>query len=301
MAISRKTTVKKDVSVLESAKIVLDEEQGYKGDRIGFNIETIPESYSEEKYFLISDNDDIIKIDNEEKVLIITSDDLEDVNISLKDIPTEKIYDSVTVTASGKSPEDIKKLKQVTEKEEKKEEKLEKVPNPVSKTKTNKGGNKTMSEKVTVNRINKPKKNNKKEYNAKSYTKEEMINDLSMTLVDEDNNPAYSKRELNDIVSLVDKLRVSALKEGKTLTMDSVNFTRKYQKGRIHNPRLETVKKASFVTPHIVMSAKLESDDKEVFKGKQLDNSTFETLDGHEIDVDKTNEDFKKEFDAKFK
>src|SRR5699024_12438471 len=107
MAITRKkvTKEKEDLTVLESAKIKLSEEQGYEGDTITFDIETIPEKYDRKNLVLIPEDDDVIKINYDKKEIFINSDELKDVEINLKDIPTESSYDKVTVTASGRSEE----------------------------------------------------------------------------------------------------------------------------------------------------------------------------------------------------
>lgn len=304
MAITRRkvTNETKDLNVLESAELKVSEEQGYEGDVLTFEINTIPEEYDRKNLVLIPEDDNIIKINYTKSEINISSDELQDVSIKLKDIPTDKEYDNVVITASGKNPNTNEEEKEVKE-----EKKLEEVKNPVkketkpkSKTNTTKKDDNKM-EKVKVNRIKKDvKKKPKKEYSNKSYTKEEMMNDLLMNLVDESGSSAYSKKELNDIVTLVDTLRSNALKDGKTISMKDINFNRKLQKGRIHSPKLDTVKSASYVTPHVVMQAKIESDDKQVIKGEKVDTHKFKTEDGKEIDLNPVNEQYEKDFKDKF-
>ncbi|QPI17076.1 hypothetical protein [Staphylococcus phage vB_StaM_SA1] len=304
MAITRRkvTKEKEDLSVLESAKLNLSEEWGYKGDVITFEIETIPEKYDKQKNLvLIPENDDVIKINYEKSEIYINSDDLTDVEINLKDIPTSDTYDTVTVTASGAHPEKIKKLQEdVKPEEDKKEEvekeevKLEEVKNPVkvskeSKTKTTKkDGKKKMTKKKTV----------AKKFNEKSYTKEELINDLLINL---ENGNDYTKKELSAIINEIDTLREKALVQGKTLTMTKINFSRKLIKGRIHNAKMDTIKEASFVPPHVVMTAKVENEDKEVIKGEEIDKNTFKTKDGKEIKLDEVNKNYEAAFKKKYK
>ncbi|WPH64082.1 hypothetical protein [Staphylococcus phage vB_StaM_PB50] len=298
MAITRRkvTNETKDLSVLESAELKVSEEQGYKGDVLTFEIETIPEKYDRKNLVLIPEDDNVIKINYNKNEINIASDELKDVIIKLKDIPTDTEYDNVTITASGINPDKEKEIK---------EEKVEEVKNPVkkkssTKTKTSKKDDNKV-EKIKVNRVKKDvKKTTKKKYSDKSYTKDELLNDLLMNLVDESGNEAYSKKELKDIVTLADSLRTSALKEGKTISINNINFTRKLQKARIHAPKLDTVKSPSYVTPHIVMQAKVESDDKEVLKGEKLSADKFRTKDGEEIDLNKVNEEYEKEFKNKF-
>lgn len=297
MAVTRNSGKIKKVSVLESASINLSEGQGYKGDIIKYEIETIPEDYDVDKNIFLIPEDDDVKVNQEKKEIYITTDEIKDVEIKLKDIPTESVYDNVVITASGENPKDVKEVKNPVKK---------KVTKKVTKKKNNedkKDDKKVEDKKVKVNRIKKDtkKKPVKKTYSNKSYTKEEMLNDLSMILIDKDNNPAYSKKELNDIVSLIDEYRSKALKDGKTVSMKDINFSRKLQKGRIHSPNLETVKNDSLVTPHIVMQAKVESEDKKVIKGKQIDKTHFEDENGDKYDLDEINEKFKGEFDSRFK
>ncbi|BDE75570.1 hypothetical protein [Staphylococcus phage S6] len=303
MAITRKkvTKEKEDLTVLESAKIKLSEEQGYEGDTITFDIETIPEKYDRKNLVLIPEDDDVIKINYDKKEIFINSDELKDVEINLKDIPTESSYDKVTVTASGLNPEKAKEIKQKETKQEedkvetKQEETKEEVKNPVLKEK--KQSTKTKSnQKVGKKKMTSRKKNVKK-FSEKSYTKEELINDLVTNL--EDNR--YSKKELSDIINEIDALRENALVKGKTLTMKNVHFSRKLIKGRIHNAKMETVKQASFVPPHIAMVAKVENEDKEVIKGEEIDKDNFKTDDGKDIKVSDVNAKYEEEYKKRFR
>ncbi|UAJ17189.1 hypothetical protein UFVDC4_00262 [Staphylococcus phage vB_SauM-UFV_DC4] len=303
MAITRKkvTKEKEDLTVLESAKIKLSEEQGYEGDTITFDIETIPEKYDRKNLVLIPEDDDVIKINYDKKEIFINSDELKDVEINLKDIPTESSYDKVTVTASGLNPEKAKEIKQKETKQEedkvetKQEETKEEVKNPVLKEK--KQSTKTKSnQKVGKKKMTSRKKNVKK-FSEKSYTKEELINDLVANL--EDNR--YSKKELSDIINEIDALRENALVKGKTLTMKNVHFSRKLIKGRIHNAKMETVKQASFVPPHIAMVAKVENEDKEVIKGEEIDKDNFKTDDGKDIKVSDINAKYEEEYKKRFR
>lgn len=299
MAITRRKVTKEreDLSVLESAKITLSEEWGYKGDVITFEIETIPEKYDKQKNLvLIPEDDNVIKINYEKSEIYINSDDLTDVEINLKDIPTSDTYDTVKVTASGLHPDKVKELQGDKTEEVKKpqEEKLEEVKNPVksikeNKTKTTKkDGKKKMTKKKTV----------AKKFNEKSYTKEELINDLLINL---DNGNEYTKKELSAIINEIDTLREKALVQGKTLTMTKINFSRKLIKGRIHNAKMDTIKEASFVPPHVVMTAKVENEDKEVIKGEEIDKNTFKTKDGEEIKLDEVNKKYEAAFKKKYK
>lgn len=309
MAITRRkvTNETKDLSVLESAELKVSEEQGYKGDVLTFEIETVPKEYDRKNLVLIPEDDNVIKINYNKNEINIASDELKDVSIKLKDIPTDTEYDNVTITASGINPDKEKEIKEEKEEKEVKEEKVEEVKNPVkkkpstkTKTKTNKKDDNKM-EKIKVNRVKKDvKKTAKKEYSDKSYTKDELLNDLLTNLVDESGDAAYSKKELKDIITLADSLRTSALKDGKTISINNINFTRKLQKARIHAPKLDTVKSPSYVTPHVVMQAKVESDDKKVLKGEKLSADKFKTVDGEEIDLNKVNEEYEKEFKNKF-
>lgn len=303
MAITRKkvTKEKEDLTVLESANIKLSEEQGYEGDTITFDIETIPEKYDRKNLVLIPEDDDVIKINYDKKEIFINSDELKDVEINLKDIPTESSYDKVTVTASGLNPEKAKEIKQKETKQEenkvetKQEETKEEVKNPVLKEK--KQSTKTKSnQKVGKKKMTSRKKNVKK-FSEKSYTKEELINDLVANL--EDNR--YSKKELSDIINEIDALRENALVKGKTLTMKNVHFSRKLIKGRIHNAKMETVKQASFVPPHIAMVAKVENEDKEVIKGEEIDKDNFKTDDGKDIKVSDVNAKYEEEYKKRFR
>lgn len=307
MAITRKkvTKEKEDLTVLESAKIKLSEEQGYEGDTIKFDIETIPEKYDRKNLVLIPEDDDVIKINYDKEEIFINSDELKDVEINLKDIPTESSYDKVTITASGINPEKAKEIKQKETKEEtkqeedkvetKQEEIKEEVKNPVSKEK--KQSTKTKSnQKVGKKKMTNKKKNIKK-FSEKSYTKEELINDLVINL--EENE--YSKKELSDIINKIDELRENALVKGKTITMKNVHFSRKLIKGRIHNAKMETIKQASFVPPHIAMVAKVENEDKEVIKGEEIDKDNFKTDDGKDIKVSDVNAKYEEEYKKRFR
>ncbi|WRM43541.1 hypothetical protein [Staphylococcus phage LY01] len=294
MAITRKkiTKEKEDLTVLESAKIKLSEEQGYEGDTITFDIETIPEKYDRKNLVLIPEDDNVIKINYDKKEIFINSDELKDVEINLKDIPTESSYDKVTVTASGINPEKAKEIKQ---KETKQEEVKEEVKNPVLKEKkqsTKAKSNQKVGKKKMTN-----KKKNVKKFSEKSYTKEELINDLLLNL--EENE--YSKKELSDIINKIDELRENALVKGKTVTMKNVHFSRKLVKGRIHNAKMETIKQASFVPPHIAMVAKVENEDKKVIKGEEINKDNFKTDDGKDIKVSDVNAKYEEEYKKRFR
>lgn len=302
MAITRKkvTKEKEDLTVLESAKIKLSEEQGYEGDTITFDIETIPEKYDRKNLVLIPEDDDVIKINYDKKEIFINSDELKDVEINLKDIPTESSYDKVTVTASGLNPEKAKEIKQKETKQEdkvetKQDEIKEEVKNPVLKEK--KQSTKTKSNQKVGKKKMASRKKNVKKFSEKSYTKEELINDLVINL--EDNR--YSKKELSDIINEIDALRESALVKGKTITMKNVHFSRKLIKGRIHNAKMETIKQASFVPPHIAMVAKVENEDKEVIKGEEIDKDNFKTDDGKDIKVSDVNAKYEEEYKKRFR
>src|SRR5699024_134029 len=302
MAITRKkvTKEKEDLTVLESAKIKLSEEQGYEGDIITFDIETIPEKYDRKNLVLIPEDDNVIKINYDKKEIFINSDELKDVEINLKDIPTESSYDKVTVTASGINPEKAKEIKQKETKQEdkvetKQDEIKEEVKNPVLKEK--KQSTKTKSNQKVGKKKMASRKKNVKKFSEKSYTKEELINDLVINL--EDNR--YSKKELSDIINEIDALRESALVKGKTITMKNVHFSRKLIKGRIHNAKMETIKQASFVPPHIAMVAKVENEDKEVIKGEEIDKDNFKTDDGKDIKVSDVNAKYEEEYKKRFR
>src|SRR5699024_1838125 len=116
---------------------------------------------------LIPEDDNVIKINYDKKEIFINSDELKDVEINLKDIPTESSYDKVTVTASGLNPEKAKEIKQKETKQEedkvetKQEETKEEVKNPVLKEK--KQSTKTKSnQKVGKKKMTSRKKNVKK-------------------------------------------------------------------------------------------------------------------------------------------
>lgn len=68
MAVTRNSGKIKKVTVLESASIKLSEGQGYKGDVIKYEIETIPEDYDIDKNIFLIPEDDDIKVNQEKKV-----------------------------------------------------------------------------------------------------------------------------------------------------------------------------------------------------------------------------------------
>jgi len=228
-----------------------------------FDIITDPSNYPLRKLKFSSSKKEVVEVDGEGNVKALAKGSsiirVEDELTGLKD-------EVMIIVGNGNGSNDEKKEVIEENKNTEKKEDEEKMT----------------EEKKVVRRATK-KEVKKKKYSDKSYTKEELVDNLA------EQTEGFSKRELNELVTLVDSLRADALDEGKELQFADIKFSRKEVKGRVYKANKninnnEINPRDTFVPGHVVMTAR-KAVDRESLKGKILDSGKFQDEKGkiHEV------------------
>lgn len=298
--------IRKKVSkpVLENVEFDGFSDELKVGEKDTFAVLTEPDSYRISDLLFVSSDEDIATVSDEGEVKAISAGKA---TIKVMGSDEHDILDTVELTVSDESEEDDselendstdetpEELEKFVTKEESDDEEEDEPTKTESKQKTNKkGGNNKMTGNSVIRRS---KGTVKKEANTKSYTKNQMIDDVF------ERSEGFSKREIRDIITLADQLRVDAATEGKTFSMDTINFSRRFMPGRIYDSRKNKLaaigSKDTLVSPHISLRASVEVD-RETYKGKKQEDGVFKLDSGDILDLNAMNEDAKKDYDKKY-
>jgi len=290
--------IRKKVSkpVLESVEFDGFSDELNVGEKDTFVVSTEPDNYRISDLLFVSSDEDIATVSDEGEVKAVSAGK---VTIKVMGSDEHDILDTVELTVSDESEEADSELESdsndETPEESYDEEEKDEPTKTESKTKTTKkGGNNKMTGNSVIRRS---KGTVKKEVNTKSYTKSQMIDDVF------ERTEGFSKREIRDIITLADQLRADAALEGKTFSMDTINFSRRFMPGRIYDSRKNKLaaigSKDTLVSPHISLRASVEVD-RETYKGKKQENGVFKLDSGDILDLNAMNEEAKKDYDKKY-